>query len=359
MSAKQHTTTYRLKDNWIRFIGIPLIAFTSHIIFFNEQHYEEERFGFWQIFLISLAEAVLLWETNRLVLLYFHKRYPEGKDGIKRIIGILIGCMLVTILVRYLNIWFYDKTLFWGYLFPPEGYLYNILIALLYVVIVVGIYEGLYYFREWKRTFEEKEALERASLTIQLESLKAQINPHFLFNNLGSLASLITEDQERAVEFVRQLSSVYRYVLKANENHLVPLHMELDFLEHYFRLLKTRFEDGIELEIHISEQYGKWQLPPLTLQVLLENVIKHNSILPDQPLLVKLYTTKDGKLVMENNRQPKLVLIGSEKIGLSNLRKKYELLHEGTVLVEETSSLFKVTIPLIKKENYALADSGR
>jgi hypothetical protein len=351
--------SYRLRDGWVRLVGIPLIAFTSHIIFFNEQHYQEEQFGYWEVFLISLVEAVLLWETNRLVLFYFHNRFPKAEQWPKRITGIFLGCIVVTILVRYLNIWFYDQTLFWGYIFPPEGYLYNILIALLYVIIVVGMYEGQFFFREWKQAFEEKEALKRTALITQLESLKAQINPHFLFNNLGSLASLIMDNQERAVEFVRELSSVYRYVLKANEQHLVSLSMELEFIQHYYHLLKTRFETGIELDIRIAEEYLTWFLPPLTLQVLMENVIKHNSILPHQPLLVKLYTDEADNLIMVNNRQAKTLIIGSEKIGLANIRKKYELLHQGPVIIHETADVFQVSIPLLKTESHAITDSRR
>lgn len=286
----------------------------------------------------------------------FSCQISEGRPLARRITGVVFGCLVVTTLVRYLNIWFYDRTLFWGYLFPPEGYLYNILIAVLYVVIVAGIYEAVYFFREWRTTFEEKEALKREALVTQLESLKDQINPHFMFNNLGSLASLVMENQAKAIEFIHQLSSVYRYVLKSNEHTLVPLAAELDFLQQYFSLLKTRFDEGIALTIDIDQLHRRLLIPPLTLQVLMENVTKHNAILPDQPLRTHLFIC-DKKLVMINNLQPKFTTIESHQTGLANIIKKYELLQQPRVDIESNDTEFRVAIPLLNAQDYARINS--
>lgn len=348
MSSKEAT----LHDNWFRFLGIPFIAFMSHMIFFNEQHMgEEEGFTSWQVYLIAIAEALLLWEANRLVIHYFHKRFPSLQQTRQRIMGWFIGCMLVTIAVRYLNIWFYDKTLFWGYVFPPEGYWYNIFIALLFVAIIAGIYEGIFYFQQWKRTFAEKEALKVEQLQTQLDSLKAQINPHFLFNNLGSLSSLIMEDQLQAVRFVNELSSVYRYVLQANDKNLTTLEAELTFIDNYFHLLKTRFGEGIVLNNEIEAHYLSYLLPPLTLQLLIENAIKHNAILPESPLVITLYTNEADNLVVVNNLQRKSSVLMSNKLGLRNIITKYRLLIQKEVLVKPTDKSFQVTLPLIKNSN--------
>jgi hypothetical protein len=320
----------------------------SHTVFFNEHHMSEEGFSYWEVYFIALAEAVVVWEANRLVLLYFHNRYPALNQTPKRLIGILIGCLLVTFIVRYLTIWFYDKTLFWGYVFPAEGYWYNILIALLYVPVVGGVYEGIYFFQQWKQTFAEKEALKIESLQTQLNSLKAQINPHFLFNNLGSLASLIMEDQKQAVTFVNELSSVYRYVLQANEKHLTSLESELKFIDHYFHLLKTRFSEGIELDCQIEPQHLDFLLPPLTLQLLIENAIKHNAILPESPLVIRVYSDEANNLIIVNNLQKKTSSITSNKLGLQNIMTKYRLLGQKEILIKQTDTVFQVILPLIK-----------
>lgn len=343
----------QLNDRWFRLIGIPLIAYMSHVVFFNENHGSpDEKFSSWQVVLISVMEALILWEGNRLVLIYARRRFPELSQSKFRITSQFLGCMVVTILIRYLNIWFYDQTLFWGYIFPPEGYLYSIFVGLLYVVIVAGLYEGLYYFQKWKQIFSEAEALKRENLQTQLDSLKAQINPHFLFNNLSSLSSLIVEDQDKAVTFVNELSSVYRYLLQANEKNLVTLKSELAFLKDYFHLLKTRFDEGISLSVGIGEKYYSYMLPPLTLQLLVENAVKHNTVQPARPLHIRIFVDETGNLVVENNLQKKNTAIISNKLGLRTIISKYKLMNRKPVRVQETESRFIVTLPLIKNNIY-------
>lgn len=350
--------TVPLNDRWFRIIGIPLIAYMSHVIFFNENHgAPDEQFSSWQVILISAAEALILWEGNRLVLIYCRGRYPQLAQSRQRILSQLLGCMAATILIRYANVWFYDQTLFWGYMFPPEGYWYSIFVGLLYVIIVAGVYEGLYYFHKWKQLFSETEALKRENLQTQLDSLKTQINPHFLFNNLGSLSSLIMEDQQKAVTFVNELSAVYRYLLQANERNLTTLENELTFLRDYFHLLKTRFGEGVHLEIEVEEHQRSYLLPPLTLQLLIENAVKHNIVLPQKPLYIYLYTDVAHNLVVENNLQKKASPILSNKVGLRTIISKYRLLRRGAVLVTETATHFKVSLPLIKSNVYETVDS--
>ena len=342
-----------LNDRWFRIIGIPLIAYMSHVIFFNENHGSpDEGFSSWQVVLISAAEALVLWEGNRLVLIFCRGRYPELAQSRQRIFSQFIGCMGVTILIRYANVWFYDQTLFWGYMFPPEGYWYSIFVGLLYVIIVAGVYEGLYYFHKWKQLFSEAEALKRENLQTQLDSLKAQINPHFLFNNLGSLSSLIMEDQERAVTFVNELSSVYRYLLQANEHQLTSLKSELTFLRDYFHLLKTRFGEGVHLEVDVEEHHRSYLLPPLTLQLLIENAVKHNIVLPQKPLHIRVYTDSNDTLAVVNNLQKKTSPVLSNKVGLRTIISKYKLLNQGAVRVTETPAHFRVELPLVKNNVY-------
>jgi hypothetical protein len=350
----------KIHDKWFRIIGIPFIALMSHVIFFNESHgSKDEKFTFWQVYLIGVAEAVILWELIRLVLQYYRNQYPSLAQSRKRIFYQFAVSMLVTIAVRYLTVWVYDKTHFWGYVFPPEGYLYNIFIGMLYVVIIGGVYEGLYFFQKWKQTLSETEALKREHLQTQLDSLKAQINPHFLFNNLSSLTSLIMEDQHKAVDFVNELSSVYRYLLQANEKNIIPLRSELLFIDHYFHLLKTRFGDAIELHKKIEDTYLDYVLPPLTLQLLVENAVKHNAILPQKPLIITLYSDAGDNLVVVNSLQPKASVVQSNKMGLQNITEKYRLMGKYDVVVKQTTDLFQVTVPLIKMDVYETLDRGR
>ena len=349
-----------IHDRWFRLLGVPFIAYMSHVIFFNENHgVADEAYSTWQVFLISVVEAMILWEGNRLVLVYYRSRYPEICQSRQRIIGQLIGCMMVTILIRYLNVWIYDKTLFWGYIFPPEGYLYSIFVGLLYVMIFAGIYEGLYYFHKWKIMFAEAEALKRENLQTQFDSLKAQVNPHFLFNNLSSLSSLIIEDQQKAVVFVRELSSVYRYLLQANQKNLVTLAEEMKFVGDYFHLLKTRFGDGIQLKTALMDGHEQYWIPPLTLQLLIENAVKHNAVSPENPLWICIISNEDGRLAILNNKRPKSSVVISDKLGLKTIQSKYALMNQGEVEIKQADDAFEVSIPLIKNNIYEAVDSGR
>ncbi|MBI5373434.1 MAG: histidine kinase [Sphingobacteriales bacterium] len=337
----------KLNDKWFRIIGIPLIALMGHLVFYNRNDEGDERFGFWGIYLISLAETMLLWEINRLLFLYFRNRFPSIGDTRKRITGLLLTCTPVTLLVRTVNIWVYDKTLLWGYRFPLEGYLHSVFVALLFVLIVGAIYEALYYFSRWNRAFIETERLKKENLQTQFDSLKAQINPHFLFNNLSTLASLITEDQRTAVQFVEELADVYRYLLQANEKTLVPVQAEINFAEAYYHLLKRRFENRINLTVAVNEKEKDGLLPPLTLQLLLENAVKHNAILEESPLEIKIYT-EPGYLVVENSLHEKSSAVRSTGMGLNNISSKYKILRQPDVLIIRTATHFIVKVPLIK-----------
>lgn len=345
-----------MQDNWVRFIGIPLFAFMGHIIFYNRNDYGEEQFGFWGILLLSMLESMLLWEVNRLVIQYFRRRFPSISQTSRRIVSILLVCTMLTIGLRSLNIYFYDKTRFWGYQFPIEAYLHGIFVALLFVIILGGLYEAVYYFRKWKDMAVEAEALKKENLQTQLDTLKRQLSPHFLFNSLGSLSSLIEEDPAKAQDFVQQMSTVYRYLLQSNESNLTTLQTEMDFIKAYSQMLLTRFPEGLKLETTIAHDYRDYQLPPLTVQLLLENAVKHNAVLPSRPLTVKVFTTAGGHLVVENNLQRKNSGIRSYKMGLNNLASKYTLLNQGSIIITENATHFHVQVPLIKPSPYASAD---
>lgn len=339
------------RDMLFRFTGIPCIALMSHIIFFNEKNgISDSGFSFWEVVFISIVEAMALWEVNRLILIYFRKRLPDLQQSVKRILLQLLFCLLATVVVRYLNVWLYDFTLFWGYRFTLEAYVYNIFVGLLYVFIIAGVYEGLYYFQQWKKLFEETEALKRENLQSQLESLKTQISPHFLFNNLSSLASLIMEDQQQAVKFVKGLSDVYRYLLQANEKDLITVREEMIFCNQYFKLLKTRFGDAINFEVDVDKNSIALLLPPLTLQILLENAIKHNATFANHPLNIRLHAKEKFTLIMENNIQKRNSPVISHGTGLKNLKRKFEILNNNSLQIETDHSTFKVFIPLITPE---------
>ncbi|ULQ56332.1 histidine kinase [Flavihumibacter rivuli] len=348
----------QLKDTWFRLAGLPILALIAHTVFYNRNMSGAERFDFWEIYLLSLLEATALWEFNRQVIIYFRKKFPSLEATNRRIIYTLVFCTLVTLVVRTINIYIYDKTLLWGYHFPLEAYLHSFFVALLFVVIVAGIYESIYYFSKWKVMAVETEKLKKEALLTELNSLKAQINPHFLFNSLGSLSSLVDENPRKAQQFIGEMSIVYRYLLQGNEKVLTTLREEIRFARAYTSMLKTRFDEGLQLSIQTGKEYEEYLLPPLTLQLLIENAVKHNAVQPDKPLHVDIRTKVKPELTITNNLQPKTGPVPSNKTGLNNIATKYKLLHQPDISINKTEHQFVVTIPLINPRQYEDPDRG-
>ncbi|WP_420147367.1 sensor histidine kinase, partial [Spirosoma sp.] len=227
-------------------------------------------------------------------------------------------------------------------------------IALVNVVanlLSVGIDESTYSMKKWRENRLEKEQLEKINIQSQLESLKNQVNPHFLFNSLNSLSSLIDDEPERAEQFVDEMAKVYRYLLQTNEDVLTTLDTELGFIQSYYHLLKTRYGAGIGMHIDVAPQARNYQLPPLTLQMLVENAVKHNVIHAGKPLLIEIETTNSGELRVRNNRQQRSGgRMSSNKVGLANISAKYRLLAQTDPVVLSDDDHFTVILPLLKPE---------
>ncbi|GAB3943303.1 hypothetical protein GCM10028805_09330 [Spirosoma harenae] len=197
------------------------------------------------------------------------------------------------------------------------------------------------------------QRMQQEKTEMQMRALQSQINPHFLFNGLNTLSSLIDESPAQAGEFVDELSRVYRYLLRSNENELTTLGIELRFIQSYFHLLKTRFGNSVSLDVAIHETYEEALLPPLTLQLLVENAVKHNVILHQTPLRIRIRTTENQQLIVENSLQRKTIRVDSNGVGLSNIAVKYRLLNQPDLIIEENDGWFQVTLPLLMPQSVA------
>ncbi|HWR33234.1 MAG TPA: histidine kinase, partial [Chitinophagaceae bacterium] len=190
------------------------------------------------------------------------------------------------------------------------------------------------------------QELEKEKTVVMYESLKQQLNPHFLFNSLTSLSGLIETNQQGAVKFLEQMSGIYRYILKSGNNETVLIKEELDFVQLYINLQKTRFKNGLKVNTTIPDEYLHYKIAPVTLQNLIENAIKHNIIDPASPLVIEIFIDGDY-LVVKNNLQRKNVVETSNKKGLAQFASLYQYLSELPVLIEESGKEFKIKIPLI------------
>jgi LytS/YehU family sensor histidine kinase len=230
---------------------------------------------------------------------------------------------------------------------PPTNFQINAA-SFFCLLMIAAIYESMRYVMLWKKTSVEYEQLQRENIQSQLEGLKNQVNPHFLFNSLNTLVNIIPENPDTAVRFVQKLSKVYRYILEIRDTKMTPLSNELDFLNAYIFLLKERFGENIQVKIDLStEGVSDWHIVPLSLQILFENAIKHNIISAQKPLNIEVFIENE-RLIVKNNLQRKNQVQEGTGVGLQNIKNRYRLVSRKEVDIIVTQQSFMVALPLLK-----------
>lgn len=222
------------------------------------------------------------------------------------------------------------------------------LVVSFFTLLVVLIDLGIYLMGQWKKSATEAERFKQENLEFRFDRLRNQVNPHFLFNSLNTLASLVYNDPDTASDFIRQMAKVYRYVLENRDKEVITLEEELLFLEAYLYLVKIRFEEGIRFEMDIPAGLSQHYLPPMTLQLLIENALKHNVVSASRPLTIRIKGT-GNRLSIENNLQTKLTPEPSTRTGLENIKSRYAFLTAEPVEILHGSEIFSVSIPLLAK----------
>ncbi|MGA0558608.1 sensor histidine kinase [Larkinella sp. VNQ87] len=337
---------YTQRDTWIALALLP-----GYYCFLNYMMLGRVYFQQLDLFLGASLITTIIWTPafflHAVPAVYLRKRFPHIRQTWMRMsLALSIHIAMSSAVISFL-FYFFDWINFPTYTFRASQLGWTILLGSIGNLVANIVHESVYTFERWSQTIAETEKLKKANLQSQLDSLKQQVNPHFLFNSLNTLSSLIDEDTDKAELFIEELSSVYRYLLQTNENALTSLRNELKFIDSYFHLLKTRYGNGIELRVHIAPEFQDAQLPPLTLQMLVENAVKHNVILADQPLQIRIETTADGRLTVANNVQRKNVRVASNGVGLANIATKYQLLGHSSLAIQNTDTTFSVTLPLL------------
>ncbi|HEX8656542.1 MAG TPA: histidine kinase [Hymenobacter sp.] len=332
-------------DRWIRVGGVTfLVALAVYAYKAYEHPFSLETA---KLLVESVPTSALSWEADRWINIRFHRRFPSLQQVRKRLVLVLLVCWVVNVLIDWGAMWLNNATGFRA-IYPRSAFLQSIQSGLILSILITGIQEAVHYFARLLQAEKETEQLKRENLQTQLDSLKQQVNPHFLFNSLNTLSYLIGEDAEKAEEFLDEMCKVYRYLLRNNENELTTLGAELQFIRSYFHLLKTRYGDCLHLNLAIAPGHEQSLLPTLTLQLLVENAVKHNVIHKDQPLTVHISTEPNGQLTVRNNLQKKVQVVASNQVGLTNIASKFSLLKQPDIRVEQTETEFLVTVPLIQ-----------
>lgn len=303
----------------------------------------------------GLSYGFFLFLVHGYLSKWVADKYPSSKDFGKKMIVFYSVSFILTILVVFIvNAFFSGLFNLAGsqnfnqrfhHFIHQQRVVYYFQIAIISWFISM-LFFGFYFYKRFKDYQIKESEQEKQQITAQFESLKNQLDPHFLFNSLNVLNGLIEEDPKKASLFTTDLSRIYRYVLEHKDKSLVSLKEELTFSKAYLNLLNLRFEAGIQIDLHIHEDEISGLILPLSLQLLIENVIKHNVISLKSPLFLKIYR-KNNYLYIENNLQKKKVLNGNSGIGLKNIQERYALLSSLPVYIHESDDLFSVGLPII------------
>jgi sensor histidine kinase YesM len=293
---------------------------------------------FWIIASFTSLIWVFLWKGNHYLGCYVDTKISWIETPVKRLTVGIITTMAYTFLAIYTLGFLYEV------LFDIQ-LMFGAIFSVIITIIISLFMHGRGFLLNWKKSVVMAEQLKRENMAAQYESLKSQVNPHFLFNSFNTLSNLVYEDQDKAVKFIKQLSEVYRYVLDTRNKEVVPLSEELKFINSYIYLQQIRFGDKLHFRVNITSRDA--MVAPLALQMLIENAIKHNIVSEDDPL--KINIEEEGEyLVVENNLQRKSSIGDSSTgVGLENIAKRYEFLSNKKVQVEEAKSKFTVRLPLI------------
>lgn len=294
---------------------------------------------FWIVASFSGLMWAVLWKGNDYIGHYITSKVSWLHFPAKRFFIGMIATLGYSVFATYVLSRVYQ--LIFGVHLSQSMY-FTVIITLMVSLFL----HGRAFLMNWRKSIIDAERLQKENMAAKYESLKNQVNPHFLFNSFNALSDLVYEDPDKAVKFIKQLSEVYRYVLDTRDREVVDLTEELQFLQSYIYLQKIRFAEKLHIEIDLPDTTGK--IAPLALQILVENAIKHNIVSEDDPLKVKIYFD-NGYLVVENNLQKKSIPVEpSAGVGLENICKRYEFLSNKKVEVSEDTDRFLVKLPLLQ-----------
>ncbi len=336
-------------DRLLILVGWPLSSLLISLMLFGEQYAQRQWHLLTACIPMSFFYTGIYWVGLRWSYGQVKLRYPAFQDIGKRLLLVFVTFNAIHFSVDILL-----KKVFHLMVVTTEhdpNPILAYIASLVLSALVITLYEATSFYVQLQRAVAEKSELERQNVESQLEGLRNQVNPHFLFNSLNTLIYLIPEDGEKAVRFVQQLSKVYRYVLESRDAKVIPLREELEFLNAYIFLLRERFGENLQVKIEGLEEKQNAAIVPLSLQMLFENAIKHNVISTGKPLQIDVFA-ENGHLVVRNNLQKKNQVMDSTGVGLQNIQDRYRMLTDQEVQVIASRQYFTVALPLIEVSGF-------
>lgn len=335
------------RNHWreiiIRLTGITVISLISIFIDFG---YAQEGANFYKEFLVSFLRTALIWNGSMFIIQYAIGRFPLFKETVKLIVFQIAGLCVFVVLVEITEIYVVEN--FLKITMSQSGKTTLILGSLLITFMISSIYASVAFFIQWKENLLRTQALEKANLEARYDTLRNQVNPHFLFNSLNTLLMLVKENPV-ASRYVESISEIMRYMLQSRDKEVVLLRDELKIARDYVFIQQSRFGDKLNVEFDVPEKYYHYAIPPLALQMLLENALKHNVVSKENPLSVKAYVLENLYLVIENTIKTKIDKDPSTGVGLDNIQNRYLHLTGKNIVVKQENGKFIVMLPLFEK----------
>jgi sensor histidine kinase YesM len=324
--------------------------------------YDARMWTDWRVWAVTYPIVYILgygsWFAHVQYNEYVDRKFPSLQQTLKRNlykIGVNLLVMTPSVVVILYVFEFFHIL---GYTIQHNDFKYAYLIGLIVNLVFETLYEVMHIIEKHRENSIEKELLEKMQLQQEFDNLKQRVNPHFLFNCFNTLSSLISENKQMADKFLDELSKVYRYLLRNNVNDLSTLEEEIKFIESYGQLLKTRHNDSLQFAMQVDPKYNSYLLPSLSLQLLVENAVKHNTMSRQQPITIGIRTDENEFLVVENNLAKKKVKPDSTGFGLLTIREKYKLLYRNDLRIEEEKDdRFTVSLPLIRPSQISTISS--
>lgn len=340
-----------LNDWKLRLIGVPFFGLLIPNVagLFGNLSYNDVEY--WVGYLFFVLLAYLIWQGNRYLLFRTRKRFTWFDKPMEKLILLLINNVFYTapLTVAWLCTWYilagFEKT-------DWNAIEMVVLINVICVLFVTHVYETVFLVKEKETETVKNEQLQRAKAEAELDALKNQVDPHFMFNSLNTLSYLVKSDPKKALVFTENLADVYRYILMQKDYSLILLEDELTFTERYIELLHLRFGNALIIEKkYVESDTKKFLVPPTSVFVAFENAVKHNEISEQKPLSVEMKISKD-MLIITNTIQAKGNIQNSSKIGLKNLNERFLLVTESPINTSQTEDTFVVSLPLSPLANH-------
>jgi hypothetical protein len=333
-----------IKLTVVIFIGIQIL----NLILGNELHFDN-KLGI--NFLFTALYTFSLYAANTAVLVNLDAFFGENRFSKKRLIVGFAATFFVSLIIIFL-LHVFEEVIYEGKSFEvflinekPSNYLFPIIVTF-FISLSVHIIQ---FYKAYNESRVKEQKIIAGTANAKFESLKNQIDPHFLFNSLNVLSSLIEENPENAQRFTTSLSKIYRYVLEQKDKELVSVEEELAFAKTYMNLLKMRFENSLFYELPTTNLNPEAKVVPLSLQLLLENTVKHNVVSEQRPLHIRIYVDGDY-LIIQNDYQKKEILQDRRGVGLQNIISRYGIITNRKVLIEQNEQTFTVKIPILTKQ---------